>query len=411
MLSKDDNEKLVRVGPGTPCGELLRRYWHPVCIASELTPDKPKKRMSILGEPLVLFLMPSGEYGLVSEHCLHRHASLYYGFVDECGIRCAYHGWLFDQKGQCIERPFEPLDPLTRLHKRLPAYSVEKFGGLIFAYMGPQDKKPLLPHWDILVRKDGRRYFEVQEDLSCNWLQVQENAVDVTHTYYLHSYMFRKQGKVDDSGFGHELRRYGFQPFQWGILKSWSYGDDKNMEGWGNLMVFPNMLRLMTEMHWRVPVDDETTRIFWVGFEPSLDGKSIGENYIPQIIQQPPRTNESGEYLLDTFMSQDAMAVETQGKIVARHLETLGSSDRGIIMFRRMLEEQIGMVQTGANPMALVFRPEENVNIDLREWMGGYLPMSCLDDPTALQRKLAEDIFDERHEVVNVPPNTNMKGI
>lgn len=401
MLSKKDNELLTLVGPGTPCGELLRRYWHPICVASEITPENPKKRLTILGERLVLFIKPTGEYGLVAENCLHRRASLYYGFVEEKGIRCAYHGWLFDEQGHCLEKPFEPKEPSAKSKRKIAAYTVQKLGGLLFAYMGPPEKRPLLPHWDILVRNDGTRHIEIQEDLSCNWLQVQENAADVTHTYFLHSYMFYKIGMTDTSGFDLPLERYGFQPFEWGILKSWSYKGGG--EGWGNLLIFPNVLRIMTEMHWRVPIDDRTTRIFWVAFTPSEDGTIIEQNTEPQVMWQPARTNEKGEYLMNTFMSQDAMAVETQGEIVDRRTETLGASDKGIVMFRRILKEQIRIVQTGGDPMALVRDPSKNSFIDLREWMGGYLPMSAPDDPTAIHRRSREEIFDQRHEVVAIP--------
>src|ERR671919_1607481 len=107
MLTQEENELLTRVGRGTPCGELLRRYWHVVAAASELTEEKPKKRLRVLGEDLVLYRDRGGAYGLVAEHCAHRGASLYYGFVEENGIRCPYHGWKYDARGQCLEQTFE----------------------------------------------------------------------------------------------------------------------------------------------------------------------------------------------------------------------------------------------------------------------------------------------------------------
>src|SRR5687768_7061315 len=105
MLSKEENELLTRVGPGTPCGELMRRYWHPVCATAELTPERPKKRVRLLGEDLVVFRLADGRYGLVEEHCRHRGVSLAYGFCEKEGIRCAYHGWLYDVNGRCLEQP------------------------------------------------------------------------------------------------------------------------------------------------------------------------------------------------------------------------------------------------------------------------------------------------------------------
>src|SRR4051794_30714583 len=108
MLTAEENERITRVGPGTPCGELLRRYWHPVAAASELTPERPKKRVKILGEELVLYRSQPGSYGLLAEHCSHRGTSLYYGFVEDENLRCPYHGWLYDPEGRCVEQPFEP---------------------------------------------------------------------------------------------------------------------------------------------------------------------------------------------------------------------------------------------------------------------------------------------------------------
>jgi 5,5'-dehydrodivanillate O-demethylase len=178
MLTQDENELLTRVGPGSPAGQLLRRYWHVVAAASELSDEKPKKRVRVLGEDLVLYRDHKSAYGLVGEHCSHRGASLYYGFVEEDGIRCAYHGWKYDPCGKCIEQPFE--NPAAGFKDKIqhPAYPVVKLGGLLFAYMGPPEKKPTLPKWDILVRQDGMKKIDV-EILRCNWLQAMENSVDL----------------------------------------------------------------------------------------------------------------------------------------------------------------------------------------------------------------------------------------
>ena len=156
MLSREDNELLTRVGPGTPCGEVLRRYWMPVCPAAEITPDKPKRRVRILGENLVLFRDGKGRFGLLPEHCPHRHASLYFGFVEEDGLRCAYHGWKFDVAGTCLEQPFEPANSPLKAEACRRAYPVQQLAGILFAYLGP-DPAPLLPHWETLVRTDGTR--------------------------------------------------------------------------------------------------------------------------------------------------------------------------------------------------------------------------------------------------------------
>ena len=191
MLSQEENQLLARVGPGTPAGRLLRRYWHVVAAAAELSAEKPKKKVRVLGEDLVLYRDQSGNYGLVAEKCSHRGASLYYGFVEEDGIRCAYHGWKYDACGKCVEQPFESPEVGFQEKIRHPAYPVVKLSGQLFAYMGPPEKKPLLPKWDLLARLDGIKKVDVCEVLQCNWLQAMENSVDPVHTYYLHSHTLK----------------------------------------------------------------------------------------------------------------------------------------------------------------------------------------------------------------------------
>lgn len=400
MLDHATNELLTRVGRGTPCGELLRRYWHPVGYSSELAQPGQTAPVRILGEDLVLVRTEGGNVLLVEERCPHRGASLQYGFVEGETIRCAYHGWRYNAAGECIERPFESAKAGRACRKMIESYATHECGGLIFAYMGPAEHKPAFPNWDILVRTDGVRHFEIQDDLACNWFQVQENAVDVTHTFYTHSKYFERLGMADRSGFGKPFRRFGFQRFDWGIVKSWEY--EGAGRGWGNLMVFPNMLRIMTEMHWRVPVDDTTTRIVWVSFTPSPEGAPARAGEPPKIVRQPARTDGTGRYLMDTFMSQDAMAVETQGAILDRSRENLGASDRGIVMFRDMLLDQIRIVQDGGKPMANVYGAAPGV-ADLRQWMGGYLPMSCEPDPTFRQSRTFSEIFDDSHVEYEIP--------
>lgn len=404
MLSKEVNELLTRVGKGTPCGELLRRYWHPICFSSEIINPRTTKPIRILGENLVLIRMDDGSLRLIQERCPHRGASLLYSFVEGDNIRCAYHGWLFNINGQCIEKPFESERVNKRCENFLNVYSAYEFSGLIFAYLGPEEHKPFFPKWDILVREDGTCHFEVQDDLQCNWLQLQENAVDVTHTYFLHSKYFEKLGLKDSSGFGEPLKRFGFQPFPWGILKSWSYMD-KGV-GWGNPLIFPNMLRILTEMHWRVPIDDYTTRIIWASFTP---GPSFNKNAYPEIKIQPKRNALDGRYLMDTFMSQDAMAVETAGKIFDRTKENLVASDKGIWMYRKMLQEQINIVKNNGKPIANLY--DQSALVDLREWMGGYLPMSCSLDPSFTSTKQFHEIFDEQHQECEIPDTSSiLKG-
>jgi len=408
MLSKEENELLTRVGRGTPCGKLLRRYWHPVAAASELTPDRPKKRVKIMGEELVLYRDPKGHFGLLGEHCSHRGTSLYYGFLEDGGLRCPYHGWLYDKTGGCMEQPFEP-NPKFKENIRHTAYPVEKLAGLLFAYLGPA-LAPLLPRWDILVWEKGHRRLERQETLSCNWLQAVENTMDFVHTAILHAYSFKKMGRSHGAaGFlGRPFVRYGFQPFQWGLLKSWEYEGEKAGMGWGNPLVFPTMLRqtdVMSAMHWRVPLDDERTDIYVVHFKPSEDGRSVEEPDEPPLESPPPQSLPGGGYTLNTFYSQDKMAWETQGAIYDRGHEHVGLSDRGILLYRKLLKEQIAAVHSGGEPMATVRDPEKNTLLDLEGWASRRDTRAGARSQGVelAQVRPREAVFDQRHEVYEVP--------
>jgi 5,5'-dehydrodivanillate O-demethylase len=193
MLSREENALVTRVGPGTPCGELRRRYWHPACFADELTAERPTKRVKLMHEDLVFFRDRSGHYGCLAEHCAHRGASLAYGFVEDCGLRCAYHGWKFDAQGNCLEQPFEPTGSTYQDRVKQKAYPVEKLAGILFVYMGPAPA-PLLPRWDVLVREGGLRKLSRRPLLRYNWLQAVENSADVTHTCFLHGHLLHQQG-------------------------------------------------------------------------------------------------------------------------------------------------------------------------------------------------------------------------
>jgi len=417
MLTPEENELLTRVGPGTPCGDFLRRYWHPIAAASELTDEKPKMRLRILGEDLVLYRAADGTYGLLAEQCSHRGASLYYGFLEDGGIRCPYHGWLYDTEGRCVEQPFEPQQSLLKHTVRHPAYPVEKLSGFLWAYMGPQPA-PLLPRWDILVDQGGIRRLEIRPVLNCNWLQAEENTGDVTHTYFLHAYTMATKGRADQGGgFGRPLQRYGFQPFKWGILKSWTYTGDRGGSGWGNLLVYPNMLRLGGAMHWRVPIDDGHTKILRVEYFPpgkAPRGAQAGETSSdgePPLTYEAGWLDDQGEYHLDTFSSQDGMAWETQGAIFDRTKEHLGASDTGIVLLRKMLMDGIKAVQEGREPMGLVRDPEENERIDLEQWMAERdLPLG-VEDPRNESRIPREQVFDNRHQQVEISAGTARIGV
>src|SRR5947208_13676155 len=157
MLTREENERIARVGTGTPAGELLRRYWYPVGIASELTAENPTQLVRILGETLVLFRDKKGRGGLLDDRCAHRGASLCYGRPEERGIACAYHGWLYDTKGNCLETPAEPADSKFYLTVRIKAYPVQKFIGMYWACLGCEPAR-VIRHCDLCATKAGQRH-------------------------------------------------------------------------------------------------------------------------------------------------------------------------------------------------------------------------------------------------------------
>lgn len=373
MLSQNENELLTQIGPGTPAGNLLRRYWHPICPVNELSTKTHKKRIRILGENLVLFRDGKGRMGLVAEQCPHRRASLYYGFVEDDGLRCAYHGWKFDTSGQCIEQPFEPATSPLKTEICQPAYQVQQLAGMFWGYLGPQPA-PLLPRWEPLVSTAGPRRIFVLPQLACNWLQCMENSVDTTHTYYLHGHMMVMQGKGEQASYYYRpIKDYDFEVVKedtWaGVRKIRTYGGDKAEKELGHPLIFPCILlspqREHLVMHYRVPVDDTHTQIYRMEFTPGGDTTGMDWDN-PPVDYSRALKDENGEFLLDSFTSQDAMAWETQGPVVDRSMENLGTSDRGVILYRRMLQEQIAAVQQGKEPLGIVRDAKKNEMIVIR---------------------------------------------
>ncbi len=226
MLSAQENERLTRVGPGTPMGELMRRYWHPVAAAAELDAH-PVKAVKLLGESLVLYRDLQGRLGLIGDTCPHRRISLEYGITEAEGLRCPYHGWMFDQTGQCIEMPAEPADSTFPCRVKIAGYPVEELGGLIFAYLGPEPV-PLVPRWDLFVMDGIWRDIGVTE-IPCNWMQCMENSLDPVHTEWLHGHYYnfvmgqRNQWDARGQRMAGRLTphhvKIGFDVFDHGIIK------------------------------------------------------------------------------------------------------------------------------------------------------------------------------------------------
>jgi len=382
MLTREQNERLTKVGPGTPCGELLRRYWQALCPVGELLGDKRKKRVRILGEDLVVYRKDDGSFSAVQEQCPHRAASLYFGFIEPDGIRCCYHGWKYDgTTGACVERPFEPKGAHAGI--RIATYPVQQLSGLLFVYMGPDPAKaPLLPRWDVLANTTLPKKILVMPDHNCNWLQITENTADSVHTYYLHGHMSKVENLATaEIGvfFYRPIESYDWSTSQWGVEKTIVYGGERPEIEIRPPLVFPNILRIpegpVEAVHFRVPIDDEHTRIIWIGTLPPEAGAVTPDIDIPFEIQHDPPNQTVETVDLSTFYGQDRVVWETQGLIADRTRETLGASDRGIVLFRRMLDEQIARVERGEEPTIAVVRdPEKNRSIDFenatKPWFG-----------------------------------------
>jgi 5,5'-dehydrodivanillate O-demethylase len=228
VLTKEQNDMLTQVGPGTPGGELLRRYWHPITVAAELTVEHPTKFVRILGEDLVLFKDKSGNVGLIQDHCVHRGASLLYGRVEERGIACAYHGWLYDTAGNCLECPAEPEGSKFHLTVKAKAYPVQRYAGLYWAYLGPLPA-PAITKYDVLARTDGRRSIHVFPNLDCNWFAAAENAVDPWHLSILHQDQPRAAVRPANTtrGYVDDIKSNAFYLTTYGIMKKRTYASDR----------------------------------------------------------------------------------------------------------------------------------------------------------------------------------------
>jgi 5,5'-dehydrodivanillate O-demethylase len=368
MLTQEENEILTRVGPGTPAGELLRRYWHPVAIAAELPEENPVMFLRILGEDLVLFKTKNGEFGLLEDRCSHRGASLSYGRVDERGLACAYHGWLYDIHGHCLEIPSEPADSAFCRSIEHKAYPVKKLAGLYWAYFGPLPA-PAIPKYDVWARTDGWHWLRALPQLDCNWLQAMENSVDTAHLHILHQELVTDGFKVENTTRGtiDNLAKFEVEEFAHGLLKRRVFKDGTVEE---HPLLFPTVLRQANRTQIRVPIDDTHTWIVYVHFVPDSAEPRANKDDVP-VSYRNPYKNPPGvlhpfaKFRLNEVDAQDFMAWETQGPILDRTRERLAGSDRGVVMYREMLRREIQKVERGLDPMN-VFRDPDHAIIDTK---------------------------------------------
>jgi 5,5'-dehydrodivanillate O-demethylase oxygenase subunit len=376
MLTVEENEQLTRVGPGTPMGNLMRRYWQPLAAVSEMQ-ERWTKRVKLLGEDLVLFKDRQGRFGLIAEFCPHRRASLAYGIPQEDGIRCPYHGWKFDHAGSCIEQPNEPEGSSFKDKIKTAGYPVQELGGLLWAYLGPLPA-PLLPRYDGFVAKGAIRMVG-SAVVNCNWLQIMENSVDPVHTEWLHGklYEFVEEKNGVKVAISKHHVKIGFDEFEHGIIKRRLLeGQSEDVSDWkdGHPVVFPNILAvgsgggLWTQyvFQLRVPMDDTHTMHLWYHAYIPPEGAVVPQKLLDEIAYYDvPIKDANGEYMLNFIHVQDIMAWETQGPIADRSRESIAWSDQGVTMYRKMLRREMKKAAEGQDPMNIIRDPAKNDVIEL----------------------------------------------
>lgn len=364
MLSRQENDLLTSVGPGTPCGEMLRRYWWPIGFSELVTEKQTPTKVRLLGEDFVLFRDGARRLGLLELHCSHRGTSLEFGRVEDQGIRCCYHGWLYDVAGRCLEQPAEPAESTFKDRILHPAYKVQEIAGFIFAYLGP-DPAPLLPRYDLFLEENGERVIGAGTEY-CNWLQRAENSVDQTHLVALHAPEY-PQMALKRPEIGWQKTVYGAK-----ITMHVPGVSKPKHSHW----VFPSHTRHTTArkdrvpdhaIRFRVPTDDTTTKTFWLRFTPNDEAnrgrplrlKTVGfEDDKPGIYTRV----DDGWWGIASH-DQDRVAQESQGEIYDRTREHLGASDEGVILLRQTIKESIEAVRQGQDPFWILRSSVENNKI------------------------------------------------
>ena len=373
-------EKLTLVGRGTPMGELLRRYWHPVALASDAT--RTPRRIRALGEDLILFRDGENRAGLLYPRCVHRGASLYFGRVEDDGIRCCYHGWKFTVDGHCIDQPCEPDNGAATCRLvRQPHYPLQERYGLVFAYMGPPEKQPLLPRYDVLENIAAGEFIEADDNsigsggpviVPCNWLQHFENVMDPFHVPILH-------GSFSGNQFTAKMALMPRVKFEYTERGTRSI-QLRDIEGGVHRRITEAVLPTIravanpransdgpcTLLGWVLPIDDTHFRIYSAGrvaergelakIRSHYDGKLWHE------LSEEEHRRMPGDY--ETQVSQ--------GDITLHSEEHLNSTDRGISMLRRVYRDQLDAVAAGKDPMGVTTDPARE--------------LVCLDAGTAVER-------------------------
>ena len=393
MISTEENNLLTQIGPETPCGGLLRRYWQPVALTEELPEGGAPVKVKILGEELVLFRDDQKRPGLLGLHCSHRGTDLSYGRVEDGGLRCLYHGWLYDVAGRCLEQPGEPLGGEHRNAIRHPAYTCKEVGGVIFAYMGP-GVPPLLPNYDFLTAPEEYRTV-VKIFHNCSYLQSNEGNIDPVHLSFLHQYLSEAQvarqrivkggNATDNTLLANDIAptiEVEVTDFGLRIYTLRNAGPDKRYFRVTNF-VMPNLSAFGGTtvgdgyaVHWHVPIDDTShwKYIFAFSREKPLDDFMRTRSRVELTADYRLTRNGTNRYQQDresiktktftgmgiNFQAHDAFATESQGPVQDRTNEHVVSSDKAIVAARKLLLSAMQEVQEGKDPRHIIRDPKAN---------------------------------------------------
>ena len=391
-FTEAENTVLTQIARGTPMGEFLRRYWWPVNVSAELK-DKPTL-VRVFGENLVLFRDRKGQVGLIGSQCAHRRANLCFGTLSGGGLRCRYHGWVYDVNGKLIETPGEPADSTLKDRVTHPAYPVQELGGLIWAYFGPQPA-PLLPPFDFLAA-EGERYARITGISNCHWLQCSENGLDPFHVNFTHAVTWTdldvEPDLVDfqENEYGLRYRtwrktkdrdeEYYFRDHYWLMpgLSLGSGGSVRLLEGGsenvkGDAMM-PKTARFST------PIDEThtlITRVHWLSAKSGLKfaRRPMTTAEWQAVAVEPYQEQRNADNPVlgydwpKTIATQDATLQDSIGPVLDRHNENLSVIDRGTVLLREMLLHGIADVKRGRDPKGVLRSSAGNdiIEIDCRE--------------------------------------------
>jgi phenylpropionate dioxygenase-like ring-hydroxylating dioxygenase large terminal subunit len=376
MMSPENNDLLTLTGPGTPAGNLFRRYWLPACLSEELPkPECPPVRVKLMGEDLVAFRDRTGRVGLVGEHCPHRGVSLFYGRSEDCGLRCIYHGWLMDADGQVLETPAESEDNTIRNDVRHLAYPTHEVAGVVFAYLGPPDSMPLFPNYRFAeIPKD--HTYVTKSFQECNYLQGLEGECDSAHLSFLHRAL--SGPLVDRTVFTSRKPAYDYERTNFGLrLIATRAAEDDGVCVRVSSFVMPVTCWVPArarEAHIYVPIDDTHSWRYDLGMleGPVPEGGGGRERFLDGNYRK--LANRANDYLqdremqrlesftgMDGLLAQDSCVTETMGPRFDRSKEYLGQSDAGVVAVRNVLLRAIRGLEKGNEPPHIVTDGDANL--------------------------------------------------